>query len=60
MRFKENKMQKLYVIIITGFLILGTFSCTPEKVFEDFNPQACCGEELPIPPPPRDTIPNNG
>lgn len=46
--------------MITGFLILGLASCTPEKIPEAFNQQACCGEELPIPPPPpTDSIPDN-
>lgn len=37
----------------TGFLILGSISCTPEAVLQDTNePQARCGDDLPIPPPP--------
>lgn len=28
-------------------------SCTPENIVEDVTqPQACCGDDIPIPPPP--------
>jgi hypothetical protein len=54
-------MNKINLIMITVFLILGMTSCTPERISEGFNPQACCGEEFPLPPPPppNDSIPDN-
>lgn len=46
--------------MITGFLIFGLTSCTPERISNEFDPLACCGEGTPIPPPPpNDSIPNN-
>ena len=38
--------------MFTVFLNLGFYSCTPEVVAEDLNPQACCDEEGNLPPPP--------
>lgn len=48
-------MKKLFLIILTGLLNFGFFSCTPETLADEvITPQACCGEdgELPPPPPP--------
>ncbi|WP_298328423.1 hypothetical protein [uncultured Dokdonia sp.] len=46
-------MQKIIYIVLTGFLILGFYSCTPESIIEETaTPVACCGDDLPILPPP--------
>jgi len=45
-------MKKIALLLVTVFLNLGLFSCTPETVAEQSNPLACCDEEGNIPPPP--------
>ncbi|SDE36122.1 hypothetical protein [Ulvibacter litoralis] len=46
-------MKKLALILFTVSLNLGLFSCSPQAISEDTNaPQACCGEDGHIPPPP--------
>ncbi|MEW4923940.1 hypothetical protein [Algibacter sp. 2305UL17-15] len=46
-------MKKIYLMMLTVFLNMALFSCSPQTVAEDNNaPQACCGEEDHIPPPP--------
>lgn len=49
-------MKKIYLILLTVFLNLAFFSCTPNSINEDSEtPQACCDEDgdlLPPPPPP--------
>ncbi|WP_165605777.1 hypothetical protein [Flavivirga aquatica] len=47
-------MKKITLIILTVFLNVGLFSCSPETVTENNNPQEqlCCDEEGPIIPPP--------
>ncbi|WP_164076255.1 hypothetical protein [Flavimarina sp. Hel_I_48] len=46
-------MKKSILIILTVFLNLALFSCSPEKLNEELqNTQACCGDDEPIPPPP--------
>ncbi len=52
--FKYNKMKKIYVIILTVFLNVVLFSCTPTSMQEDV-PSAtvdCCDEDGDIDPPP--------
>jgi len=49
----KSKMKKMFLIVVTVFLNLGLFSCTPDAVIQQENvPQACCGEDIIIPPPP--------
>lgn len=51
-------MKKIILIILTVFLNLALFSCTPEKLQDQvIDPQSCCGEDIIIPPPPTDSIP---
>tara|TARA_B100001765_G_C19484540_1_gene330586 strand:+ start:362 stop:529 length:168 start_codon:yes stop_codon:yes gene_type:complete len=46
-------MKKLFIMLVTVFLISGITSCTPEQLHsQDKQPEACCGENDPIPPPP--------
>lgn len=48
-------MKKIYLLLLTVFLNVAFFSCTPEALNENVTvPQACCGDdgELPPPPPP--------
>ncbi len=45
-------MKKIYLIMFTVFLNIGMFSCTPTNNIDDNSPQACCGDDIPIPPPP--------
>lgn len=44
-------------MLFTVFLNAGLYSCTPEAVTGEINPQACCdgGENIPPPPPPPPT-----
>tara|TARA_R110002020_G_scaffold262126_1_gene476432 strand:+ start:1374 stop:1556 length:183 start_codon:yes stop_codon:yes gene_type:complete len=55
---KTYKMKKLILIILTVFLNLALFSCTPEKLRDQvIDPSSCCGDDEPIlPPPPTDSI----
>lgn len=52
-------MKKITLILFTVFLNIGLYSCTPEVIKENTMPQACCGEDIPFPPPPTDSIPDN-
>ena len=49
-------MKKIILIMLTVFLNVGLYSCTPtNNVDDDITPQACCGDDdeiLPPPPPP--------
>jgi len=46
-------MKKIVLIVVTVFLNLGLFSCTPDAIVQQEKaPQACCGEDIVIPPPP--------
>jgi hypothetical protein len=50
-------MKKIYLIMFTVFLNIGMFSCSPETIKDEVNPQQveepdCCGGDSPIPPPP--------
>ncbi|MCT8340610.1 hypothetical protein MG296_11135 [Flavobacteriaceae bacterium TK19130] len=46
-------MKKIFILLFTVSLILGTTSCTPEQLYDQgVQPQACCGEDEPIKPPP--------
>ncbi|MGB3342682.1 MAG: hypothetical protein WBA61_02100 [Aequorivita sp.] len=49
-------MKTIFSICLFGLLSTGLLSCTPEAVNNDSNyPQACCGDDLNVPP-----IPING
>jgi hypothetical protein len=46
-------MKSIFYIIIVLFMGANITSCTPENIVEDVTqPQACCGDDIPIPPPP--------
>ncbi|UGU14191.1 hypothetical protein LS482_10750 [Sinomicrobium kalidii] len=52
-------MKKIYIILLTGILNLGYYSCTPPDETDDLinnvDIQGCCDEDEPIlPPPPPD------
>lgn len=50
-------MKKLHLILLTVFLNLTFFSCTPNSV-EANTPavmEDCCGDDIPPPPPPPPT-----
>lgn len=42
--------------MFTVFLNSVFLSCNPESIADDNVPQACCGEQGEIPPPPPDVI----
>lgn len=44
-------MKKIYLIILTVFLNVAMFSCTPDTI-EGNGPTACCGDGGNLPPPP--------
>jgi hypothetical protein len=46
-------MKKVYIILLTVFLNLGFYSCTPDSLAEEqVYLEACCGDGGNIPPPP--------
>ena len=51
-------MKKIFLIIVTGFLMSGLFSCTDNEELVKNKTELnevkveCCGEEEDIPPPP--------
>lgn len=46
-------MKKLYLIVLTVFLNMILFSCTPESISQDINEVGlCCGDDGNIPPSP--------
>jgi hypothetical protein len=48
-------MKKVYFLLFLSVFQVFIFSCTPKTLSEEVNnPQACCGEEAQIPPPPPD------
>ncbi|WP_452228284.1 MULTISPECIES: hypothetical protein [unclassified Lacinutrix] len=54
-------MKKIYVILLTVFLNVALFSCTPTSIQED-APTAtvdCCDEDGDIDPPPPPPPPGN-
>jgi len=52
-------VKKIVIIFLTGFLISGIFSCTPQALdtHGKLSPE-CCGDDIPIPPPPPPPPPN--
>jgi len=44
-------MKKLFYLVPIIIMYAGAISCTPQQL-EDTVPQACCGDDLNIPPPP--------
>jgi len=54
-------MKKIIIILLTIFLNIGLYSCTPQALNEDLQtPQACCGDEGELPPPPPPPPPPPG
>ncbi|PZW40455.1 hypothetical protein LX95_01518 [Mesonia algae] len=55
-------MKKIYVIVVTVFLNITLFSCTPQQMDEQQNPRAtkCCDEEGDIPPTVIDSTQQGG
>jgi len=47
-------MKKIHFILLTVFLNLALFSCTPQALSEN-GVEACCGDGGNIPPPPPKT-----
>ncbi|SRX73462.1 hypothetical protein [Aequorivita antarctica] len=46
-------MKKIILIVLTAFLNMGIFSCTPQAISEEVkSTQACCGDQGHFPPPP--------
>ncbi|HNP67198.1 MAG TPA: hypothetical protein PKH16_04770 [Aequorivita sp.] len=54
-------MKKIILVLLTVFLNLGLFSCTPQAISEEVkSTQACCGDDGHIPPPPPPPVGGNG
>ena len=52
---KFKQMKRIFLIMLTVFLNLALFSCTPEddnEYQERAEIEACCGEEGDVTPPP--------
>ena len=54
---KTNRMKKLYIVIVVVVLNLSYFSCTPQHLSDEKpSTQACCGDDIPIYPPPPPVV----
>jgi len=54
-------MKKIILVLLTVFLNLGLYSCTPQAMSEEVkNTQACCGDDGDLPPPPPPPYGGNG
>ncbi len=54
-------MKKITLILVTVFLNMALFSCTPQAMSEEVKGvQACCGDDGNLPPPPPPTVGGNG
>ena len=45
-------MRKLTYVFALLFIAGNYTSCTPDKIVDEIESQACCGENGEIPPPP--------